>query len=165
MTGHHRWLLENTRLPAAPPAHEINTAFCRVRSAGRTDQGHERVRETSRGLPPARPTEAGTLPSAGCLESLEREDVIARWPFLTPIVESPGPPWRFLVSPGGMLVCMRAHDSYADALWVISESRIGLSRTPIRGRLGPAASTVDFAGSSAEVLAVLRQPPRWEGKA
>lgn len=113
--------------------------------------------------PPSAPSSA-TPTAADSLESLEHEDVLARWPFLAPIVELPGPSWRFLLAPRGMLACMRAHDSYAECLWVINESQVGLSRTPVHGRLGPAASTVDFAGSPDEVLAVLRQPVRWEDK-
>jgi transcriptional regulator with XRE-family HTH domain len=111
------------------------------------------------------PREASSSPAPvtnSVVESLQDADVVARWPFLTPIVELPGPPWQFRLMQGGTLAAVRSHDAYAESLWIINETVVGLSRTTIRRDQGSALSSVDFAGSLGEVLDVLRQPVRWE---
>lgn len=103
------------------------------------------------------------LPSQGDRPSaLTEADVVARWPFLAPIVELPGPSWRFWRTSSGPLACQRAHDAYAESLWVIDEDLVGLNRSPIRGRSARVVSPTDFAGTVNEVLALLQQPVRWE---
>lgn len=94
--------------------------------------------------------------------TLTEADVVTRWPFLAPIIELSGPSWRFWRTSSGALACQRAHDAYAESLWVINEELVGLNRSPIRGRSARIVSPTDFAGTVNEVLALLRQPVRWE---
>lgn len=102
-------------------------------------------------------------PSQGGRPSgLTEADVVARWPFLAPIVELSGPRWRFWRTSSGPLACQRAHDAYAESLWVIDENLVGLNRSPIRGRSARMVSPTDFTGTVNEVIALLQQPVRWE---
>jgi len=108
------------------------------------------------GLAPPSPSQDGH-PSA-----LTEADVVAQWPFLAPLVELPGPSWRFWRTSHGSLVCQRAHDAYAESLWVIDENLVGLNRGPIRGSSARIVSPADFAGTVNEVLTLLQRPVRWE---
>jgi hypothetical protein len=93
---------------------------------------------------------------------LTETDVVAQWPFLAPLVELPGPSWRFWRTSRGSLVCQRAHDAYAESLWIIDENLVGLNRSPIRGGSARIVSPTDFAGTVDELLVLLQQPVRWE---
>ena len=109
---------------------------------------------------PPKPT--GGLTSRGGPSALTEADVVARWPFLAPIVELPGPSWRFWLMSRGSLACQRTHDAYAESMWVIDENLVGLNRSPIRGSSARVVSPADFTGTVNEVLALLQQPVRWE---
>ncbi|MGB3438457.1 MAG: hypothetical protein WBA97_06850 [Actinophytocola sp.] len=108
------------------------------------------------GLAPPPPSRSGRL------SALTEAEVVARWPFLAPIVVLPGPSWRFWWMAPDSLACQRIHDAYAESLWIIDENNVGLNRSPIRGGSARVVSPSDFAGTVNEVLAVLQQPVRWE---
>jgi hypothetical protein len=107
-------------------------------------------------LAPPSPSQSDRPPA------LTDADVIARWPFLAPIAELPGPSWRFWPTSSGSLECQRTHDEYAESLWVIDEHLVGLNRCPIPDRSARAVSPTNFAGTVSEVLALLQRPVRWE---
>ncbi len=84
---------------------------------------------------------------------------LARYPELRPLRIVENPPWRFTVLDSGVLTGTRAHDGYAEGLWVIDRNRAGVHRRPIRRTPEPVVDDVNFSGSLADAVALLQRTP------
>jgi hypothetical protein len=87
---------------------------------------------------------------------------LARWSELRRLVAVTDPPWRFMTLDSGVVTGTRAHSTYVEALWVVDETRAGVSRGPIPNRPGPPVVTVNFAGPLRDAVEILQRPARPE---
>jgi hypothetical protein len=95
--------------------------------------------------------------------NVEPAEVAARWPSLRPLLALTDPPWSFVTLASGVLIGSRAHEAYAEGLWVIDERHTGINRSPRAGRSnGQVAATVNFAGTLSDAVDLLARPVRWE---
>lgn len=110
------------------------------------------------------PTVFHVRAEAGRAMTVDRAEIVARYPGLAPLLAVQGPPWRLYAHDVGPVHGERRTDSYYEVFYMAGpESVCGIRETFSRWP-GPAVRPVDFVGSLEQVVERLLAPAEPESE-